>query len=157
METPGSRHGALEHPQLRLGSLEDDPAAAAAASYWRAVHALPQARRPNARAGTTHRRPPTGQYIMTRTENEMSRNVGEPQSLPWFLSRNRSGSPGGGRGSGELAVKLGSSPSAINSPCGASHAAIERGDCQLSGAIVSRAGRLSVERGDCQLSGAIVS
>jgi hypothetical protein len=31
-------------------------ASAAAASYWRAVHAGPEARRPNARAGTTHRR-----------------------------------------------------------------------------------------------------
>jgi hypothetical protein len=43
---------------------------------------MPQARRPNARAGTTHRRPPTDQYTRIRTDYEMGSNVGESQPLP---------------------------------------------------------------------------
>eukprot|EP01047_Picozoa_sp_COSAG01_P065296 COSAG01_NODE_8796_length_2656_cov_4.895190_4_plen_70_part_01 len=41
------------HPRRRG---HDIAAAAAAASYWRAVRALPQARRPNVRAEMTDRR-----------------------------------------------------------------------------------------------------
>jgi hypothetical protein len=64
--------------------------------YWRAVHALPQARRPNARAEMPHRpriTSPRYQHTMIRTDYEMSRNVGESQSLPWFLSCNRNDPP----------------------------------------------------------------
>jgi hypothetical protein len=44
----------------RAASSSGAPSAAHAAAYWVAVHAVPQARRPNARTETTHRRLPLG-------------------------------------------------------------------------------------------------
>eukprot|EP01047_Picozoa_sp_COSAG01_P009166 COSAG01_NODE_373_length_17991_cov_284.890075_2_plen_123_part_00 len=60
---------------------------------WRAVHALPEARRPNARQETAHPASPelyptpaaaSCNHIDIRTNHSMNRNVGESQSLLRF-------------------------------------------------------------------------